>query len=80
MTTYKATLDDGQVFYFTANLVEASAPISVNWHDGDDDAWQATPFQTADAGHSQMRAAELLAEYAALGDDDCTDVATVGEA
>ena len=80
MTTYKATLEDGQTFHFTADLVEASGQIWANFHDLDDDAWQVTPFQTADANHSQMRAAELLAEYFANGDDDCTDVETVREA
>jgi hypothetical protein len=78
-TTYKAILEDGQTFYFKANMVEASAPLIVNFHDEDDDCWQVTPYQTADAGHSQMRAAELLAEHYAAGDDDCTDVSTVQE-
>lgn len=80
MATYKVTLKDGQKFVFSANLVEASAPISVNFHDSDDDNdWQPTPYQTADARHSPRRAAKLLAAHFATDEDDCTDVASVQE-
>lgn len=77
-TTYKVTLADGQRFVFRANLTEAKAPISVNFHNPrDEDDWQSTPYQTADARHCEMRAAKLLAEHYAEGDDDCTDVDAV---
>ena len=76
MTIYRVTLTDGQKFQMNANLVQASASISVNFHGGDDD-WQGTPYQTADARHDATRAAELVAEYFRAGPDDCTEVETV---
>lgn len=75
MTTYIVTLADGQKFKMAADLVQASAPISANFHGPDD--WQNTPFQTADARHDETRAAELVAEYFSTGDDDCTEVESV---
>jgi len=75
ITTYRVTLTDGQKFLMSANMVEASASISANFH-GDDD-WQGTPFQTADARHNAYAAAELVAEYFSTGADDCTDVWSV---
>lgn len=78
-TTYLVTLTDGQQFRMSANLAEASAPIQVSFPDQDDDGpvWQGTPFQTADARHSDHAAAALCAEYFSAGDEDCTDVRSV---
>lgn len=78
MTEYKVTLDDGQTFLFSGNMTEANAPIRVNFHDWENEAdWQQTPFQTADARHYPVRAAELLAEYFASDADDCTDISSI---
>lgn len=76
MATYRVTLTDGQKFLMSANLTQAADPICANFHGGEKD-WQSTPFQTADARHSDMRAAELVAKYFAAGPDDCTAVETV---
>jgi hypothetical protein len=75
---YAVELADGQAFVFSANLVEASAGISVNFHDADRASdWQITPYQTADARHDAFTAACILAEHYATGSDDCTTVASV---
>lgn len=76
MTIYTVVLADGQRFQMDAHLVDASAPISVNFHGGQDD-WQGTPYQTADACHDATQAAELVARHFATGDDDCTEVESV---
>lgn len=76
MTIYRVTLEDGQTFLMSANMTEASAPISANFHGGDD-SWQDTPYQTADARHNANIAAELVAEYFATGPDDCVEVQSV---
>ena len=76
MATYRVTLTDGQTFQMSADLVQATGGIEANFHGGDGD-WQITPYQTADARHSPVRAAELVAEYFSTGADDCTDVETV---
>jgi hypothetical protein len=76
MTIYNVRLEDGQRFQMSADMVQAAASISANFH-GDDDTWQGTPFQTADATHDARKAATLVAEYFSTGDDDCTEVDTV---
>lgn len=75
-TIYTVTLADGQKFQMEANLAEASAPIRANFH-SEEDTWDITPYQTADAEHNPMRAAELCAEYFSTGEDDCTEVESV---
>lgn len=78
LDTYQVTLADGQVFWMQANLVQASGPIRANFHDPDDDeAWQTTPYQTADAQHLTFAAASLCAEYFRASEDDCVEVADV---
>jgi hypothetical protein len=80
MTVYRVTLADGQRFVMSGNFAQAAAPITVNFHDPrDENDWQVTPYQTADARHSPDRAAELLAEHFSTGDDDCTEVESVEE-
>jgi len=81
LCVYLVTLADGQQFKMRANLVQASASIYVNWHndDDDDECWQCTPYQTATARHSELRAAELCASYLAAP-DDCIEVLEVIEA
>jgi hypothetical protein len=75
---YLVELTDGQTFRFSADLVQAAAGISVNFHDPDDaNDWQPTPYQTADARHSAWQAALLLAEHYATDRDDCTEVRSV---
>lgn len=70
MTTYRVTMSGGWTFHFSAKLAEPSAPIAVNFHDVDDDEdWQPTPYQTANACHDARRAAELLAAHFATADD-----------
>ena len=60
---YTVTLSDGQTFTMLANLAQASAPIKASFIPGEDDDGQLTPYQTADASHSAMRAARLVADY-----------------
>ena len=76
MATYRVTLTDGQKFMMSADMAQAAARISANFHAGDED-WQGTPYQTADARHNAYRAAELVAEYFRAGPDDCTEVEDV---
>jgi hypothetical protein len=79
MTDYRVTLSDGQTFLMSADMIQASASISANFHyasDGDY-AWQSTPYQTADACHDIDRAAGLVAEYFAVDEDDCFEVESV---
>ena len=62
--------------YMSANLSEASAPISAYFgadpfHAGASDdkgrAWEPTPYQTADARHNLRAAAKLVADYHDMG-------------
>jgi len=76
MAIYRVTLTDGGKFLMSANFSQAADPICVNFS-GDEEDWQSTPFQVADARHSAIRAAELVAKYSAAGPDDCTEVETV---
>lgn len=76
MTIFRVELQDGQSFQMGADLSQASASISANFH-GDDDTWQITPYQTADARHNKFEAARLAAEYFSAGEDDCTSVSKV---
>lgn len=75
MTIFIVKLDDGSKFEMSADLVQASAPISANFHGGDDD-WQNTPYQTADARHDEDAAAKLVNDYFRAADDD-SEVETV---
>ena len=78
MTNYQVKLTDGQTFAMKADMAEASASISANFFDADNDAdWCGTPFQTADAHHSAFKAATLVAGYFAEDDDDCVEVRIV---
>jgi hypothetical protein len=64
MTIYRAKTTFGS-FRFEANLSEASAPIR-SLPDSPDDEETAgfpTPYQTADARHSETEAARLLLDY-----------------
>lgn len=73
-------LTDGQAFAMDADMSDASAPISANFHDAKSDSdWQPTPYQTADARHDIERAAQLVAEYFSEGESDCTTVKSVEE-
>ncbi len=77
MTTYTVTLADGQTFLMEADLSKSSAAIRANFHsDEDGNNWQSTPYQTADADHFDFKAATLVAEYFADG-DDCIEVERV---
>lgn len=64
MTTYVATTTFGK-FRFEADMVQAAAPIySLPDTDSDDDlSGFSTPYQTADARHSEWKAALLLLDY-----------------
>lgn len=74
MATYRVMLKNGDDFLLAADVTRAEAPLSANWHEGEEDyaedVWQATPYQTADARHDVFRAAELVAEYFSDGPDD----------
>lgn len=54
-------------FDFSANFAQASDNIRVRFPAGndyaDDEGWQPTPFQVADARHSPRRAEKIIAEY-----------------
>jgi hypothetical protein len=78
MTLYRVTLDDGSKFLMEADLVQASAPISANFHDPNEDGnWQGTPFQTADARHDKHQAAKIVNDYFRGGPDDYSEVEKV---
>ncbi len=77
MALYQVTLKDGQSFQMEANLVQAAHPIWACFHPDEEDGGCQPPFQTADASHDETRAAELVAEYFATDEDDCTEVASV---
>jgi len=63
-TVYRVTLFGGETFRMSADLVEASAGISASWFEDDEiDAWQATPYQTADARHDRTAAAQMVTAY-----------------
>lgn len=63
-TTYVVTTTFGQ-FKFLANMAEAAAPIRSLDDDDDEygDRITPTPYQTADARHSEYEAAALLLRY-----------------
>ena len=71
--TYRVTLTDGQQFLMRGDFVQAASRLEANFH-SDPDSWQGSPFQVADARHSQEMAAELLAKHFAEGEDDCVTV------
>jgi hypothetical protein len=56
-------------FRYSANLAEASSPISVCFPGGCDDdcegdeGWSPMPFQVANARHSRRRAESMIADY-----------------
>ena len=75
MTIYTVKLSDGSKFRMSADMVQAAASISVDFHD--DDEWQNTPYQTADAGHDATLAAELVADYFRAGPEDDSKVEAV---
>ena len=74
MTDYRVTLTDNSTFVMTVDT-RPESPIRYTYWETDD--WQSTPFQSADAGNSAERAADLVAEYAANEPDDCTTVKSV---
>ncbi len=74
---YTVTLEDGQTFLMRANLADATAPIEASFDGRDEDAFQGTPFQTADARHYATKAAELCAVYFRADADDCVTVKAV---
>lgn len=68
MTIYTVKLTDGSNFRMSADMVQASAPISADFHG--EDEWQGTPYQTANARHDAEQAAKLVNDYfCACGDD-----------
>jgi hypothetical protein len=50
------------------DLIDASAPLRANFSYKDND-WYLTPYQTAHAQHNAKRAAKLVTEYFAFGDE-----------
>ena len=83
MTIYLVTLEDGETFLMQADLSRAEAPLRACWHpygeEQDDWDWQNTPYQTADACHGDVSAAELIAQYFSESEDDCETVESVKE-
>ena len=60
---YNVTLNDGTTFQIEFDIVEATAPILVRFDNTDDeDNWQGTPYQTADA-NDEVVAAGLVNDY-----------------
>ena len=75
---HTVTLKDGSTFLMHFDGAKASAPITANFHDGEaNEDWQGTPYQTANAGHDEHRAAELVAEYFQQYDNDCVEIKSV---
>lgn len=70
-TIYTARLPWGETLKISADLSQASAPIS--YKDGNE--WIGTPFQTADARHNECSAIRLILDWFGPGyyrdpDDD----------
>ncbi len=74
---YTVKLDDGTSFRMQADMTQAAAPISVTFHDGES-WWQGTPYQTADARHNEVEAANLVNDYFRESDDDSKVVGVEG--
>lgn len=62
MTTFAATLQNGESFLLSFDPSNAASPIRFNLHGGDNN-WQTAPHQCADAHHDARHAARLVAEY-----------------
>lgn len=73
--TYAVKMADGQTWTMYADMEQASASIGANFT-GEDESDVTSPYQTADAGHSAVAAAQLLAEYYAEPGDS-TEVVSV---
>jgi hypothetical protein len=58
-TIYTAKLPWGEALKISADLSQASAPIS--YQDGKE--WISTPFQTADARHDASNAVRLILDW-----------------
>lgn len=53
--TYQIKVNDEVRMTFAADFSQASSPITLEGH--------STPFQVADARHSEVRAAEMLIDW-----------------
>lgn len=58
MATYSYTMPWGETLRISADLAQASAPILVEGAEEDD--WQSTPYQTADARHRERDMVRLV--------------------
>lgn len=62
-TDYTVTMTDGSEWTLRGNFAQASAPIQSVTVDRDGESIETLPYQTADARHRPMRAAELAVAY-----------------
>jgi hypothetical protein len=77
-TDYTVTMSDGTEWTMRADLAQASAPIHSVTVDRDGESVETLPYQTADARHRPMRAAELAVAYwARQGGEDMGAVESV---
>ena len=72
-TRYTVRMTSGEKWTMLADMAEASAQIQ---HEADGEVY-STPFQTADARHDAMRAAEICADYWARQSGDTDTVESV---
>ncbi len=62
-TDYTVTMTDGSEWTLRGNFAQASAPIQSVTVDRDGESVETLPYQTADARHRPLRAAELAVAY-----------------
>ena len=77
MAIYRARLADGESFLMDFDEVQASAPILARADEDDYARWGHTGYQTADAGGSKTRAAQLVVEYWSADNTMCAEIASV---
>ena len=62
-------LDAGEI-QILFDLEHADAPIRWRALDGEPSEWDSTPYQTADAGHREDLAIELVTRWVAASNQD----------
>ena len=77
MKDYKVKMESGYEWLLRGDFAQSASPLTACFDPHEDDLiWQGTPYQVADASHSQLNAAKLAYEYF---DDDGDEVNEVEE-
>tara|TARA_R100001143_G_scaffold36826_1_gene34298 strand:- start:42 stop:320 length:279 start_codon:yes stop_codon:yes gene_type:complete len=64
MKIYKVTMKSGYEWLLRGDFSQSASPLTACFDPREDDLiWQGTPYQVADASHSQYDAAKLVYEY-----------------